>query len=195
MEGRIMRDENDLDFDLSFFKQRGIPKNPKKLKSVTLDTQEGKSPKKRKFAKGNAYQHTKTGSRVDLDGIVARSSWEADVMRVLKLYKIDFLFEPVEFQFPPDVRGKTSAYLPDIYLNKTDEFIEVKGYLDSRGRNKLRKFKKYYPEEFKKLIVIISKSNKANKLFFNKLGVENILYYEHLSKLFAPKIPNWEGKK
>lgn len=190
-----MRDENDLEFDLCFFKQRGIHKDPKKLKSSIVEIEEDKSPKKKKFAKGNAYQHTKTGSRADLGGIVARSSWEADVMRVLKLYKINFEFEPTEFQFPPDARGKTSAYLPDIYLNKTDEFIEVKGYLDSRGRNKLRKFKKYYPNEFKKLSVIISKSNKANKLFFNKLGVENILFYEHLSKLFSSKIPNWEGKK
>jgi DNA polymerase/3'-5' exonuclease PolX len=66
--------------------------------------------------------------------------------------------------------------------------------LDARGRNKLRKFKKHYPAEFKKLSVIISKSNKTNKFFFKKLGVQNILFYEHLLKLYAGKLPNWEGK-
>jgi hypothetical protein len=190
-------DENDLGFDSDFFKERSKVKNPRKLKASakTEEVIEKQKVSKKKFSRGNAYQHTKTGSRSDLQGIVARSSWEADVMRVLNLFKIEFQFEPYEFQFPPDVRGRTSAYLPDIYLTKSDEFIEVKGYLDARGRNKLRKFKKYYPEEFKKLVVIISKSNKANKFFFKKLGVKTVLYYEHLIKLFADKIPNWEGKK
>jgi hypothetical protein len=95
--------------------------------------------------------------------------------------------------FPPSPRtGKIQSYLPDIYLSKTDEWVEVKGYLDAAGRSKLRRFKKYYPEEFAKLTVIISKSNKANRVFFNKLGVQNILFYEHLMLLYSNKT-NWEG--
>lgn len=191
-------DENSLEFEDNFFKTRSLIKNPKRIKKIIIDDSllpEIKPKNKKKFSKGNAYQHTKTGARLDLNGVVARSSWEADAMRILQLFNIKFEFEPHEFQFPADARGRTSAYLPDIYLLKSDEYIEVKGYLDSRGRNKLRKFKKYYPEEFKKLTVIISKSNKANKFFFKKIGVENILYYEHLSKLYADRIPYWEGKK
>lgn len=151
--------------------------------------------KKKKRTLGSAYQHTRTGARPDLGGIVCRSAWESDVLRVLQLWNIQFEFEPRVFSFPLDARGKSSAYLPDIYLNKTDEYIEVKGMLDSRGRTKLRKFKKFYPEEFKKLTVIISKSNKQNKLFFRKLGVGQILYMEHLTKLFSYKIIMWEGRK
>ncbi len=198
----MREDENSLTVELEFFRSRSRMKDPKPQKKAPpilppqiTATDLIPTPKKRRRSIGNAYQHTKTGARADLGGIVARSSWEADVMRTLQLWKVDFLFEPRVFEFPVDARGKMSAYLPDIYLPKTDEYIEVKGMLDPRGRQKLRKFKKHYPEEFKKLTVIISKSNKANKLFFKKLGVENVLYIEHLSKLFAKKILLWEGKK
>jgi len=194
----MREDDNDLSFEDTFFKSRSRIKNPRAQKKLTPEQATADAPvliaNKKKKTKGNAYQHTKTGARSDLGGIVCRSSWESDVLRVLQLFKIDFEFEPTVFSFPPDVRGRTSAYLPDIYLNKTEEYIEVKGMLDARGRNKLRKFKKHYPEEFKKLSVIISKSNKNNKFFFKKLGVQNILFYEHLVKLYANKIAHWEGR-
>lgn len=186
-----IRDDNDITYDRSFFSSRGT-RNPRAQRRIIAQVET--LSKGKVSQKGNAYKFTKTGARVDLDGIVARSGWEADTMRVLKFHKIDFLFEPVEFRFPPDAKGRTSAYLPDIYLTKTDEYIEVKGYLDARGRNKLRKFKKHYPEEFSRLTVVISKSNKANKAFFNKLGVKNILFYEHLSSLYKNKIAAWEGR-
>lgn len=192
----MREDDNDLGFDDEFFKSRSRIKNPKAQKKI-IDPQDDETPvltmSKKKRTKGNAYQHTKTGARPDLNGIVCRSSWEADVLRVLQLFKIQFEFEPTTFYFPADVNGRVQAYLPDIYLNKTNEYIEVKGMLDARGRNKLRKFKKHYPEEFKTLTVIISKSNKTNKFFFKKLGVKNIIFYEHLIKLYSPKLPNWEG--
>ena len=168
---------------------KDIPKNENAADLIPT------SKKRRGRGIGNAYQHTRTGARPDLNGIVCRSAWESDVLRVLQLWKIPFEFEPKSFPFPIDGYGKYSAYLPDIYLTKTDEYIEVKGMLDSRGRSKLRKFKKHYPEEFKNLIVIISKSNKNNKEFFRKLGVKEILYMEHLKSLYASKIIMWEGRK
>lgn len=191
-----MRDDNDLDVEINFFKQRGKVKNIRKQKVISTinDGTDLVCKSKKRGRKGNIYQHTKTGARADLGGIIARSSWEADVMRILNAHKIEFLFEPVEFRFPADTRGRMHAYLPDIYLIKEDEYIEVKGYLDARGRSKLRKFKKYYPEHCNKLTVIISKSSKDNKAFFKKLGVKNILYYEHLSQLYKTKITTWEGK-
>ncbi len=194
-------DENDLGIDLEFFRSRGKVKNPRPQKrSPKPPTDNPELPDivknvKPKSRWGNAYQHTKTGAREDLGGIVARSGWESNVMRILLLYKIPFQFEPTVFPFPPDARGRLQAYLPDIYLPETDEYIEVKGMLDGRGRNKLRKFKKHYPDEFSRLTVVISKSNKPNKFFFTKLGVKNIIYMEHLIKLYADKIVAWEGKK
>lgn len=176
----------------AFFNERSKVRNPRAVKKEVVITTPNREPKK--FKKGNAYQHSKTGARSDLNGLVVRSNWEANFIRVLNLLKIKYEFEPILFQFPPTATGKTMSYLPDIYLPATDEFIEVKGYLDSRGRNKLRKFRKYFPKEFAKLTVVISKNNKANKLFFMKLGVKNVLYYEHISHMYAEKI-NWEGAK
>jgi len=194
----MREDDNDLEVESDFFKSRSRIKNPKPQKKIFKEVEEKTATlvgDKKKRLRGNAYQHTKTGARPDLNGIVCRSSWESDVLRILQLFKIDFQFEPTTFYFPPDARGKIQAYLPDILLVKTEEYIEVKGMLDARGRNKLRKFKKHYPEEFKKFTVIISKTNKTNKFFFKKLGVNNILFYEHLKTLYANKISHWEGRK
>lgn len=192
------RDDNDLSFERRFFSNLGKVKNPRAQRrkpNLTVDLEREPKIAPRKNKRGNAFQHTKTGSRSDLNGIVARSSWEADVMRVLQAHKIEFEFEPKVFEFPVDARGRKSAYLPDIYLTDHDIYIEVKGYLDSKGRNKMRKFKKNYPEEFSRLWVVISKSNKDNKFFFKKLGVQGILYYEHLCQLYKNKLVNWEGGK
>jgi hypothetical protein len=194
---------DDLNTELEFFRSRSRIKNPRPQKKPPFagaiphgdeDADLVKDPKKRRRTIGNAYQHTRTGARPDLGGIICRSGWESDVLRVLQLFKIQFEFEPRIFSFPVDKYGKSSAYLPDVWLPKTDEYIEVKGLLDARGRQKLRKFKKYYPDEFSRLTVIISRSNRTNKEFFAKLGVRNVLYYEHISKLFADKIIMWEGK-
>lgn len=140
--------------------------------------------------KGNPYAQTRTGYRQDLK-IVVRSGWEANVLRVLSAYSIKWEFEPKIFQFP--IKRGTKAYVPDIYLPTTDEWIEVKGYLDKKSEIKLRRFKKYYPADFARLIMIIGKSSKARD-FCNDLGVPIVLYYEDFSKAYKPQLPSWEGR-
>jgi hypothetical protein len=172
-----------------FFDKRGKMRTRRRKSTVpfveTPLTKTGKT-------KGNPFRNTRSGARADLGGLVVRSNWEANVIRVLNLFDIHFKFEPITFNFPPTPSGKRSGYIPDIYLPHTDEFIEVKGYLDGAGRQKIRKFRKHFPTEFAKLTVIISKNNKANQVFFQKMGVSRILYYEHISELYADKV-NWEG--
>ena len=63
-------------------------------------------------------------------------------------YKIDFEFEPKVFTFP--IKRGTKGYTPDLYIEETKEWIEIKGYLDDKSKLKLKRFKKYYPEEFRK---------------------------------------------
>lgn len=191
----------DFETEKEFFSERGNVSKPRKQSSARKIPQEelfvnpkvNRKPKKRRGA-GNAYQTTRSGERKDIPGINLASGWESNIIRVLQLFKIPYEYEPVEFEFPPTATGKTSFYIPDLYLPQTDEFLEVKGYLDSRGRNKLRKFKKYYKPEFSKLVVVISRSSRANKEFFHKLGVKKILYYENISTLYTDKIVNWEGR-
>ena len=97
-----------------------------------------------------------------------RSKWEANYARWLQWRKkhgeiIDWLHEPQTFWFESIKRGVRS-YLPDfkvILLDGTHEWHEVKGYMDSKSLTKIKRLKKYYPEE--KLIVVDSDWFKRNK--------------------------------
>lgn len=108
-----------------------------------------------------------------------RSRWEANYARYLEFQKsqgkiIDWLHEPKTFWFEGIRRGCTS-YLPDfevINLDVSHYWVEVKGWMDSKSRTKIRRFEKYYPKE--KLIVIRQKEYKA------------------LCEEFSELIPGWE---
>ena len=137
---------------------------------------------------GSPWRHTKTGYREDLD-MVLRSGWEANVARVFRSYEIEFLFEPHVFSFP--IKRGTRSYTPDFFLVKSNEWIEVKGYFDEKSRIKLKRFKKYYPEEFAKMTLIIGSSKQSLEIC-KMLDVEYVLYPD-ISKFYKSKIPNWEG--
>lgn len=120
-----------------------------------------------------------------------RSTWEANFARIINAYDIEFEFEPKVFTFP--VKRGTKGYTPDFYLNKTDEWVEIKGYLDDKSKIKLKRFKRYYPDEFTKMTLIISKYSSAAKNFASLLGFTNVLFYEDIKNFYIDKIPNWEG--
>lgn len=85
--------------------------------------------------------------------IFARSRWEANYGRYLEWLKqhqeiSDWEHEPKTFWFEQIKRGSRS-YLPDyrvVYSDGREEFHEVKGWMDSRSRTKLKRMRKYYPE-------------------------------------------------
>ena len=141
---------------------------------------------------GNAFQYTKTGYRNDI-GINVRSSWEANFIRVLNLYKIQFDFEPTVFPFP--VKRGTKAYTPDFFLPRGQEWIEVKGYLDDKSKIKLKRFKRYYLEDFSKLTCVISKYSKAAIKFMTDLEVPQVIFYEDIRDEYSDYLLNWEGKR
>ena len=141
--------------------------------------------------KGNPYARTKTGYRADL-GINVRSGWEANLLRVLKAFDIAYEFEPKIFTFP--IKRGNKAYTPDVYLKKSDEWIEVKGYLDPNSKIKLKRFKKYYPKDFARLTMVISKSSKEAREFCAEIGVPTVVYYEDLSRTYKSSLPTWEGR-
>lgn len=136
----------------------------------------------------NPYAHTKTGYRPDL-GFTVRSGWEANVLRVLKSYDISFEYETWLFPFP--IKRGNKSYLPDMYLPATGEYIEVKGFFDNNSKVKMRRFKKFYPEDAAKMILIISKSSRASREFCAELGYQT-LYYEEIRKNFSGLIRTWE---
>lgn len=83
-----------------------------------------------------------------------RSKWEANFARYLQFCKendhiFDWEYEPETFWFTEIKRGVRS-YKPDFkrYNSETQwDWIEVKGYMDSRSLTKIKRFRKYYPKE------------------------------------------------
>lgn len=120
----------------------------------------------------NPYSRTKGYKRIDLNNKYFRSSWEANFARYLNYTNTKWEYEPKTFYFENIKRGCIS-YTPDFYLPETNEWVEIKGWMDSKSKTKLKRFAKYYPDE--KLILIDNKK------------------YRQLSKQFKDIIKNWES--
>ena len=119
----------------------------------------------------------KGGYREDLD-IYVRSRMEANILRYYKFIKVKYVYEPREFEFFKIKRG-SRFYKPDIYLSEQDKLIEIKGFFTASDKTKIRRLKKYYPEEFDKLEFIIPDKysrSKANgemiKFLCDDLGID-----------------------
>lgn len=85
------------------------------------------------------------GRREDLGGQFFRSRYEANYARFLNFSNIEWTYEKKTFWFDKIKRGVRS-YTPDFYLPATNEFHEVKGWMDARSKTKLKRMKKYFPE-------------------------------------------------
>jgi len=98
-------------------------------------------------------------TKPDGTGYLMRSTWENNYASYLdwlvdKKQILKWEYEPTTFWFPNIKRGVRS-YKPDFKVFKTKEDVEyheVKGYMDSRSRTKIKRMAKYYPSI--KLIVI-----------------------------------------
>ena len=92
-----------------------------------------------------------TGFRKDI-GHFVRSTWEANIARIMKYEKIEYQYEPQRFDL-----GELGTYLPDFYIPQSDYYIEVKGYWREKSKEKVRKFSEDHD------IIIIEKDG-YNKL-------------------------------
>ena len=178
------------DFFISRSKMKNHP-NFKKINGNKIAEEIIADEIKKPSRTGNAYKHTKTGYRKDID-LNVRSNWEANFVRILNAYKIKHEFEPTVFSFP--IKKGVKGYTPDFYLCATEEWVEMKGYLDPKSKTKIKRFKRYYPKEFEKFTCIISKYAKDAVEFLNELGVPNIVYYEDIRSEYSENIIYWEGK-
>lgn len=120
----------------------------------------------------NAYSHCKRGKRSDLNQFF-RSAWEANIARLLNYYNIQWKYEYKRFDFYNETSGVLS-YQPDFYLPQTNEWIEVKGWMDNKSIKRMELFAQYYPDENKNLYLI-----DQNK-------------YKIINELYKAIIPNWE---
>jgi len=174
----------------NFFLERSRLKgHPKVIDKNLIQNHEDIIPPK--GGRGNVYRHTKSGFRKDLN-LNMRSNWEANTARIMNLYKIKFEFEPKVFSFP--IKRGTKSYTPDFFLTSTKEWMEIKGYLDDKSKLKIKRFKKYYPQEFDKLIFVISKYSSDALEFAKDMQIKKVLFYEDIRSFFADRIFIWEGK-
>lgn len=122
----------------------------------------GKLPKNMAFGSTGSYPNVQRGDYECSKGTMYfRSKWEANYALYLDLlvkngeiksweYEVDvFVFEKIKFG--------TRSYRPDFKVFNHDgsfEYHEVKGYMDSKSKTKLKRMAKYYPEV--KLVLIDS---------------------------------------
>lgn len=138
-------------------------------------------PRRRPYARKRSPEE-RAASAADLEGKRARSRWERNIFRWLRMLKNrgeihEFQYEPKEFWFWSIKRG-TRFYKPD-YAVWDDEgavpyFYEVKGVMDSVSRIKLERMAKYYPD----VVVLIIDERR----------------YNEIEREFGPQIEKWEWK-
>lgn len=129
------------------------------------------------------------GYREDL-GVSVRSGWEANCLRWLDYEEIPWEYEPTRFQFENAPRGAKS-YLPDVYLPTTDQWVEIKGRLMTSDKTRIKRFKKYYPNEFAKLVAIPGSEKDEAAQFFKSMDIPCTAYYRELDKEFKDIVPHW----
>lgn len=190
---RLRKSQIEIQPELEFFLGRANSLGTELSTDIkgTVVTSQRMLVKTKKQGKGNAYQYSNTGWRADI-GINARSNWESNFARVLNLHGIEWEFEPRVFTYP--IKRGTKGYTPDFYLNATEEWVELKGWMDTKSQTKIKRFKRYYKDEFERMTLIISRSSKVAREFCENLEVPNVIYYEEIGKHFRDKIPTWEGK-
>ena len=110
-------------------------------------------------------QKSKHNYRNDL-GIVLRSSWEANIARILNYLNVEWEYEKQHFELPDNV-----LYLPDFFL-PNNTILEIKGFWDSSSRIKVNAFKKAHPET----VLLLVDSD----------------MYPTLEKIYKDKINRWE---
>lgn len=128
------------------------------------------------------------GRREDLNQFF-RSTWEANVARWFNHEGMIWTYEPEIFIFKGIKRG-TISYSPDFKVD--DGWVEVKGQLTTKGRTAVKRFKKFYPDKFKKLKAIVGRPNTEADKFFKKEGVPILAYINELNKEFGKILAHWE---
>jgi hypothetical protein len=141
----------------------------------------------------NMYSRAKSGKRKDLDNMFFRSRTEANYARYLKHKDIEFQYEPTTFWFEGIKKG-TRAYIPDFYLPEEDEWHEFKGWLDAKSQTKFRRMKKYHPDVFKKMVVIMERLTPKTKDTLRSIGFteEQIRDFRPIDKHYKDVIKHWE---
>jgi len=145
-----------------------------------------------KNEKSSVYSDSRGGKRSDLEDKYFRSRWEANYARYLNFVGEEWEYEPKEFEFEEIKRG-TRFYTPDFYLPDRGQYVEIKGWFRDKDKIKLKRFKKFYPEKFKQLVLVIKNKYKGKQAkVARELGIKNIESYAEIEDKLSAMIPGWE---
>lgn len=177
------------------------------IKVICKSCNSGRKKKKSKTIRTvtSNYAKTKGGIRQDIHSTYYfRSATEANVARIFDHFSLDWKFEERSFTFCSNkYRTKPWVYIMDFEIVKMDKrkslpewlslgWVEVKGYMNSSSRQKLRRLRINYPEDAKKTLVILyDKYRKKDMKFCDKNGYKWITY-DTLVKEYHNKIKGWE---
>jgi len=170
----------------------GIAGRPNNIEKVLLFNQQKNKIEKRNTIlnqTGRSPMAKFRGGYKPYLGVSVRSGWENNVLLWLNHQGIKWDYEPKVFYFNEVKRG-TKGYTPDIWLKKEKIWIEVKGYLSSVDKTKTKRFKKYYPDQFKNLHVITKNDKVDSTKFFQDIGVPVYAFYDDINEEFN-HLPNW----
>ena len=154
----------------------------------------------KKQATGNRGRISYSHRRKDCDNLFLRSRWEANFYRYLKqrrdVAKIEY--EPEDFTFWQFGHKKgTVSYTPDFKVTFKDGsyiWVEVKGGLmPAKDKTKIRRFKKYFPEEASKLVALTPGKASKTAVFFKSENIPIRWHYPTLQKRWKKRIDHWEG--
>jgi hypothetical protein len=153
---------------------------------------------KQRTVAANNFVRAKKGPRPDIHPTYSfKSRTEANFARILVHLRVEWKYEERAFTFDNfGYKTKPFIYIIDFETPNKDfhgcQWIEVKGYMDAKSRNKLRRLKKCYPQDAANtLVVIYSDHNKKDIEFCDKLGYKYI-FYNQLTDKYAASIPTWE---
>jgi len=134
---------------------------------------------------GAGYSLGKVGKRQDLQGMYFRSRWEANYARILTYRKNDpmdpledWFYEPDRFDFFQQPKGTPSSYLPDFKVVEAcaqPYYVEIKGWMDQKSRDRLRLMKRMYPDVY---VLVIGASE-----------------YRELEQTWKDRLDIWEVSK
>jgi hypothetical protein len=157
---------------------------------------DGVAPPKSVKKSGN---YSKMGRRPDCNNLYLRSKWEANCYRYFMQTKeiIKIEYEPVDFTFWQfGIKKGTISYTPDFKLYLSNDkyiWVEVKGgWLKQQDKTKIKRFQKYYPDEFKLLQAIVPSPSSKTTKFFIDLNIPIFYFYNELNKEYKNVIEKWE---
>jgi len=119
---------------------------------------------------------SKDGRRVDLDNQYFRSTWEANVARLLNFLKVFWIYEPGRFSLYDENDDLICTYKPDFFLPGCKVYLEVTGRTFGNKLRKLDLFSKKY-----NLVVI-----DQGMYVYLKEWISNVIpFWENPQRLYA----------